>query len=117
MAGAMDRVVLAAWPLAKREAFLQVTPLPNFTERSITDPAQLLAAAEETARTGIGYEYEEYLTGVNAVAVPVSRPDNALVALVWIVGFASRFGAEAIRSAGRQLHAEVEAISQSPEAR
>lgn len=117
MAGAMARVVLASWPFTKRETFLQGTPLPSFTERSITDPAQLLVAAEETARTGIGYDYEEYLAGVNAVAVPVSRPDNALVALLWIVGFASRFGAEAMRGAGRQLHAEAQAISQSLKAR
>ncbi len=111
MAGATARVVLAGWPAAKREAFLQVTPLPHFTEQSITDPMQLLAAAEETARTGVGYDYGEYLTGVNAVAVPISGPGNALVALLWIAGFASRFGAEAMRSAGQQLRSEAEAIS------
>ena len=113
MAGATARVALASWPAAKREAFLQVTPLPRFTEHSITDPMQLLAAAEETARTGIGYDYGEYLTGVNAVAAPISGPGSALVALLWIAGFASHFGAEAMRSAGQQLRAEAEAISRS----
>jgi IclR family KDG regulon transcriptional repressor len=117
MAGATARVVLASWPAAKREAFLQVTPLPHFTEQSITDPMQLLAAAEETARTGIGYDYGEYLTGVNAVAVPILGPGNALVALLWIAGFASHFGAEAMRSAGQELRAEAETISRSLGAR
>jgi DNA-binding IclR family transcriptional regulator len=117
LAGATARVVLAGWPAAKREAFLQVTPLPHFTEQSITDPTQLLAAAEETARTGVGYDYGEYLTGVNAVAVLISGPGNALVALLWIAGFASHFGAEAMRSAGQQLRSEAEAISRSLGAR
>ena len=117
MAGATARVALASWPAAKREAFLQVTPLPHFTERSITDPMQLLAAAEETARTGIGYDYGEYLTGVNAVAAPIFGPGGVLVALLWIAGFASHFGAEAMRNAAQQLHAEAEAISRSSGAR
>ena len=169
MAGATARVALASWPVAKRAAFLQVTPLPHFTERSITDPTQLLAAAEETARTGVAYDYGEYLTGVNAVAVPILGPgsaverevratngsesagtrfwtargaaesaverssqrpqavqaegsqapaaEGALVALLWIAGFASHFGAEAMRSAGQQLRSEAEAISRSLGAR
>lgn len=117
MAGAIARVVLASWPVAQREVFLQVTPLPNFTEHSISDPMQLLAAAEETARTGIGYDYGEYLTGVNAVAVPISGPGGALVALLWIAGFASHFGAEAMRDAGQQLRSEAEAISRALGAR
>lgn len=117
MAGATARVVLASWPRAKREEFLQLTPLPHFTERSIADPAQLLSAAEETSRTGIGYDYGEYLTGVNAVAVPITGSGNALVALLWIAGFASHFGAEAMRSAGQQLRSEAEIISRSLGAR
>jgi DNA-binding IclR family transcriptional regulator len=117
MAGAIARVVLASWPVAKREAFLRANPLPRFTERSITDPAQFLAVVEKAAHTGIGEDYEEYLTGVNAVAAPIHGPGGTLAALLWVAGFASSFGEEAVQRAGQQLRAEANAISQSLGAR
>lgn len=113
MAGAIARVVLASWPTVKREAFLRVNPPPRFTERSITEQAQFLAAVEEAAHSGIGEDHQEYLTGVNAVAAPIYRPGGVLVALLWVVGFAASFGDEAMRRAGQQLRLEADAISQS----
>lgn len=117
MAGALGRLVLASWPLAKRWEFLRANPLPRFTDHSITDPEQFLMAVEQAAHTGIGEDHEEYLTGVNAVAVPIYGPSGALVALLWVVGFASHFGDEAMCRAGQQLRSEAEAISRSLGAR
>ncbi len=117
LAGATARVVLASWPVAKREEFLRANPLPHFTKHSMTDPAQFLAAVEEAGRAGIGEDHEEYLTGVNAVAVPIYGPGDALAALLWVVGFTSSFGNEAMRRAGQQLHSEAETISRSLGAR
>ncbi len=117
LAGATARVVLATWPQAKREAFLRSQPLPAFTERSITDAGQFLAAIEETARTGIGEDHEEYLIGVNAIAVPIYGSGGLLVALLWIAGFAADFGEPEMQRARQQLRAEAEAISQSLGAR
>jgi DNA-binding IclR family transcriptional regulator len=117
MAGALARVVLASWPVAKREAFLRTNPLLRFNERSITDPAQFLAAVEEAARTGIGEDHEEYLTGMNAVAAPIYGSGGALIALLWVAGFAASFGDEAMRHAGQQLRSEADAISQALGAR
>jgi IclR family KDG regulon transcriptional repressor len=113
LAGATARVVLASWSAAKREEFLRANPLPHFTEHSMTDPAQFLAAVEEAGRTGIGEDHEEYLTGVNAVAVPIWATGDALAALLWVVGFTSSFGDEAMRRAGQLLRSEAEAISRS----
>ena len=113
MAGAIARITLASWPVAKREAFLRVNPPPRFTDHSITDPTQFLAAVEEAARTGIGEDHEEYLIGVNAVAAPIWAAGGALVALLWVAGFAASFGDEAMRRAGQRLRAEAETISQS----
>jgi DNA-binding IclR family transcriptional regulator len=113
LAGAAARAAMSAWPVAKREEFLRSHPLPAFTEHSITDPARFLATVEETARTGIGEDHEEYLTGVNAIAVPIYGSGSTLVALLWIVGFASRFGDGEMRLASQELRAEAEAISRS----
>ncbi len=117
LAGATARVVLASWPVAKREEFLRSHRLPSFTERSITNPEQFLAAVEDTARTGVGEDHEEYLTGVNAIAVPIYGPGNALMALLWVAGFTSHFGEEAMQRARQQLRMEAETISRSLGAR
>src|ERR1700736_21079 len=50
LAGACGVVVLATWPVARREHYLLAHPLPRFTEHSITDPKQFLARVEEVAR-------------------------------------------------------------------
>jgi DNA-binding IclR family transcriptional regulator len=117
LAGATGRLVLASWPLAQREAFLRTHPLPRFTEHSIIDPRQFLAKVEEAVCTGVSIDRGEYLVGVNAVASPIYGAGGILVALLWIVGFASHFGEEALNRAAQQLQTEAEAISRSLGAR
>jgi len=113
LAGACGAVVLSAWPVAQREQYLRAHPLPSFTERSITDPQQFLARVEEVTRTGISIDHEENLNGVNAVSTPVYGAGGVLVALLWIVGFTSRFKDEVLERAAGQLREEAIAISQS----
>jgi IclR family transcriptional regulator, KDG regulon repressor len=113
LAGACGVVVLAEWPLAQRVHYLREHPLPRFTEHSITDPQQFLARVEEVARTGVSIDHEEYLNGVNAVSTPIYGAGGVLVALLWVVGFASRFKDEILENAAGQLRAEARAISQS----
>ena len=117
LAGATARVILAAWPHPRREEFLRAQPLPAFTAHSITNPDQFLAAVEETARTGIGEDHEEYLIGVNAMAVPIYGSGGMLVALLWVAGFASHFGEEHMQRARQPLRTEAEAISHALGAR
>lgn len=113
LASATGRVVLASWPQEQRLAFLQTHPLPHFTAHSITDTAQFLEAVQETELSGIGEDYEEYLSGVNAVAAPINGPGGELVAVLWAVGFSTRFHDEAIQTAGQQLREETKTISRS----
>jgi IclR family acetate operon transcriptional repressor len=105
--------VLASWPAEQRAEYLRAHPLPAFTPRSITQTAHYLAAVEMAARSGIGIDIEEYLTGVNAVAAPIRGPDGTLVALLWLIGFSARFTGEHLRRAAEQLSVEAEAISQA----
>lgn len=113
LAGATGRLVLASWTVAQREAYLKTHTLPRFTKHSITDTQKFLLAVEEVARMGISVDYEEYLDGVNAVAAPIRGANSTVVALLWIVGFASNFGGEAIEHASQQLRSEAETISRS----
>lgn len=111
LAGAIGRVVLAHWSLEQRSAFLHEKPLPQFTSHSITDATAFLAAIAETEQSGIGIDCEEYLTGVNAIAAPIYGASETLIALLWIVGFASRFNGEVMQRAAQQLRTETTEIS------
>lgn len=113
LAGALGPLVLSTWLPAERESYVRTHQLTRYTAQSITDPRQLLARAEEVARTGMSIDCEEYLDGVNAVAIPIFGPGGILAALLWIVGFSSRFKDEALAHAAEQLRIEVEAISRS----
>jgi IclR family acetate operon transcriptional repressor len=111
LAGATGRLILASWTVKRRQAFLHTHPLPHFTEHSITDPEQFLAVVEEAARTGIAMDHEEYLMGVNAIAVPLTGTGSSLVALLCALGFAAQFDDAAMQRAAQQLRTEAEAIS------
>ncbi|HVB72842.1 MAG TPA: IclR family transcriptional regulator [Ktedonobacteraceae bacterium] len=111
LSGATGRIVLGSWPVERRRAWLRMHELPRFTAHSITDPDQYLAAIEETARTGVALDYEEYLIGVNAVGVPITGPGGTLVAMFVALGFTSSFHAEAMRQAAQQLQDEAEIIT------
>jgi DNA-binding IclR family transcriptional regulator len=113
LAAATGAVVLANWPTARREAYLQTHHLPQFTPHSITDTRLFLARIEEVAREGIGFDHEEYLVGVNAIAAPIYGVGDALVGLLWIVGFASRFNEQALAGAGNRLRVEAMEVSRA----
>ncbi|MBV9231056.1 MAG: IclR family transcriptional regulator [Chloroflexi bacterium] len=113
LAAASGRVVLANWPAERREAWLRKHPLPRFTEHSITDAHRFLATVEETACTGIAIDHEEYLAGVNAVAVPITGADGSLIAILCALGFTSHFDEEAMKYAGQHLQEEARIISSS----
>ena len=117
LAAATGPFVLANWPVAERETYLHAHPLPRFTDYSIIDSKQFLARVEEAARTGLSFDHEEYLVGVNAVAAPIYGMGGTLVALLWIVGFSSRFKDEALERAGQQLRTEAMEVSHSLGAR
>jgi IclR family acetate operon transcriptional repressor len=117
LAGVSGRLILASWPLERRRAWLRKHSLPRFTEHSLTDPEKFLAAVEATASTGLAIDHEEYLTGVNAVAVHISGPEQSLVALLCVLGFASHFDDELMQYTGQLLKIEAERISRSLGAR
>lgn len=111
LVGSTGACVLASWPGAECESYLRTHPLPRFTDRSITNPLQFLERVNDVARTQISIEREEYLDGVNAAATPIYGMGGILVALLWIVGFASRLKHDALDRAAGQLLEEAQAVS------
>ncbi len=113
LAAATGPLVLASWSTDQREDYLNTHPLPHFTEHSILDPQQFLSRVEEAIHKGVSIDHEEYLAGVNAVAAPIYGASGRLVALLWMVGFTSRFSGMALERAATELRSEAEAISRS----
>jgi DNA-binding IclR family transcriptional regulator len=111
LAGAYGYCIMASWPPIQRESFLQMHRLHRFTRHSLTDPQQYLARVGEVAGAGVSFDHGEYLDGVNAVAAPIYSFDGALVALLWVFGFASRWSGEALDQAAQQVRAEAVSIS------
>jgi DNA-binding IclR family transcriptional regulator len=53
---------------------LSAVALPRFTEHTITDVEQLVAAVDRVRTDGFAVDDEEYLLGCRCVAVPLGRP-------------------------------------------
>ncbi len=113
ISAATGRLVLASWSAEQRRHWLQKHELPRFTEASITDSEQFLKEVEKTATTGLAIDHGEYLAGVNAIGVPITGPQNALIAVLCVLGFATHFNDDAMQRAGALLKGEAENISHS----
>ena len=111
-AAAPGKVFLASLPPDQARAALGDGPLPRFTERSITDPAQFMREVDLAWARGYALDDEEYLKGVRAVAAPV-RCGAETVAALWVAGFASRLTDGRLRHAADLTVRAAEAISRA----
>ncbi|CAM5692232.1 IclR family transcriptional regulator [Streptomyces canus] len=67
---AVGKALLAFAPAGLAEEVLQA-PLPRLTRHSVTDPARLHTAIEQTQVTGLAFEEQEAAAGVCCIAAPV----------------------------------------------
>lgn len=68
---ATGKLLLSLLPERQMKALVRAAPLRRYTERTITEPAKLIAELARTRRAGIGIDDEEFAAGMVAVAVPV----------------------------------------------
>ncbi|MBC7335423.1 MAG: IclR family transcriptional regulator [Clostridia bacterium] len=113
LAGATAKVFLSTFPEEKVRALLAEAPLPRYTPRSITDPAEFLRQVEEARERGYATDYEEYLRGVNAVCVLLPPIDRAGPAALWVVGFSQFLTPEKMRQAVTTARRTAEKIARA----
>ncbi|MEM7114031.1 MAG: IclR family transcriptional regulator C-terminal domain-containing protein [Chloroflexota bacterium] len=70
--GATGLALLACLPLAERDAFTTPT-LPAFTANTQTDPTEWLQRLSQIEQRGYAVEYDEYVLGLGAIALPLKR--------------------------------------------
>ncbi|MQA02619.1 MAG: helix-turn-helix domain-containing protein [Streptosporangiales bacterium] len=88
---ATGRVLLAFQPTAEIQAVLD-KPVPSYTERTVTDPAELAALLADVRADGYGTNHESYRPGVGGVAAPIRDHTGAVIASVGICLPEQRFG-------------------------
>lgn len=85
-AGATGKVILASMEKPQALNIITKNGLPRFTEHTITDPERYLEEVESARKKGYATDYEEYISGVRAIASPI-RGWKPLISALWVVGF------------------------------
>lgn len=103
------KIFLAHMPEKELERVLE-EGLPGTTSKTITDPADLRYEIERVREQGYATAYEELEEGTNAIAVPITSPNDEVVAAIGVVGPSYRFTPEramshldVIRSVAREV--------------
>lgn len=81
-ASACGKLFLSQMDVASREKYLRHSPLVQITAHTVTNPARLKLEFEAIRERGWALDDEEYLSGVNCLAVPVSNPKGKVVAAI-----------------------------------
>lgn len=87
------KVFLAHMQEAELESYLN-GPLASYTANTMTDANKLRAELELVRERGYATSWEEEAEGVNAIAVPLRRGQNEVVAAIGVVGPSYRFTPE-----------------------
>lgn len=77
---ASGKLIAAFGPSRLQEAFLRGAPFQALTKRTITSSRAMLRELSEIRRRGFAEDNEEFLPGVNCLAVPVRNVSGEVVA-------------------------------------
>jgi DNA-binding IclR family transcriptional regulator len=77
---AKGRAILAAYPPGVAARLLPDV-LERFTDKTVTDRAEVLQILDTVRKTGIGYNREEATRGICTAAIAVRAPTGALLAI------------------------------------
>ena len=98
----MGRVLLAAEPLERQKALLQHSRLTPLTDKTLTDPAKILAELLKIGDQGYAYVDQELEIGLRSIAVPVRNAAGRVVAAINISTQASRMDEASIHAKIRE---------------
>ncbi len=110
---APGKAILAIMDDEEIRKIIKEKGITRYTERSITDPEQLIEEIRTVRHNGYAADYEEYMSGVRAVAVSITGVKN-LLAAIYVVGFKTGLNEEKmdilkkrIREAGKTIDIRI----------
>ena len=115
-AGAAGKIFLAHLEPAMTQKLIYSNPLPKFTPKSITDPAQYMADLERIRQAGVAADTGEYMFNLWCVAIPVfygKKNRKRMVGGFWVVGLNSEHAPQRMQTALRLGRSTGEALSRS----
>jgi IclR family transcriptional regulator, pca regulon regulatory protein len=98
----MGRVLLAAEPLERQKTLLNQSRLTALTDKTLTDPATLLAEFSKVQKQGYAYVDQELEIGLRSIAVPVHNAKGQVVAAINISTQANRMDETSIHATIRE---------------
>jgi len=111
LAGATGKAFLSMMTDDQAGEIIQEQGLRRYTDKTVTDPAQLLEQVRRVRETGYATDDEEYITGVRAVAAPIAG-NGMMPSAVWVVGFAPNLTSEKMTYAAAAAKSAAVAIHQ-----
>lgn len=94
-ATAGGKSILSTWEEEDVEAYAGRAGLPKLTERTIDVLSELLDELQQVRERGYATNDEETIEGLNAVAVPITRPDGHAIGALGISGPSTRISVDA----------------------
>ncbi|MBW1780662.1 MAG: IclR family transcriptional regulator [Deltaproteobacteria bacterium] len=86
LAGAGGKALLAQLTDEELDVLLSNVPLKKFTPNTRTHKSTFRAAVLKVRESGVAYDFEEYIEGIVAIAVPLKTYRQALQAAIWAIG-------------------------------
>ena len=108
--GAIGKCLLASMPAAEAERRVQRAKLPRHTERTITDPSELLSEVSRVRRRGWGASLQE-LKENHAVAAPVAGASGRTDAVLFAVAFTGQMPARDVPDVGAILRKAADEVT------
>jgi IclR family KDG regulon transcriptional repressor len=110
---APGKAILAIMDDKEIREIIREKGLTKHTEKSITDPEEFIQDIRDVRQKGYAVDYEEYMSGVRAVAVSITEVKN-LPAAVYVVGFKTGLNEEKmdilksrVREAGKTINIRI----------
>lgn len=111
-AGAAGRVLLAYLPSEQTAGLLKKPRLRSVTRATITSTAALLQKMETIRKTGLAISMEEAVLGQFAVAAPIFRDGDTIIAALNLCGPTARITPEIVEQLAKTVSAAAKKISQ-----
>ncbi|SFI50885.1 HTH-type transcriptional regulator BhcR [Jannaschia pohangensis] len=110
-ASGIGKVLLSAMEPERRAAILP-SPLPRYTDATLSDPEALAADLTRIAARGYSVDDEEKNTGMRCIAAPVRNLHGEVVAGISVSGPTSRVAPDRVADFARQVIDAAETLSQ-----
>ncbi len=110
-ASGTGKAILAAMDDLRARKVLAAAGLPAFTDRTLTDPAALIADLDVTRARGWSFENQERFAGMSCIGAAIRDARGDVIGGVSISGPSDRFPADRIASFGVSVAAAATDIS------